>query len=161
MANESMPEEKILKIETGADNPILRKKCEIIKEITPEIKNLISEMLKTCVSSGGVGLAANQVGKSLRLFVIYAILPEKGELINAYLNPEIINMSGRKIAKEEGCLSLPGISSKAARMDKLTLEYTDENGVKKTIQASGLKARIMQHEIDHLNGILICDKISN
>lgn len=161
MVKESMSEEKILKIETGAENPILRKKCEIIKEITPEIKNLISEMLKTCASSNGVGLAANQVGKSLRLFVIYAILPKEEELISAYINPEIINTSGKKISKEEGCLSLPGISSRVARMEKLTLEYTDESGAKKTIQASGFKARIMQHEIDHLNGILICDKISN
>ena len=152
-----MNEKKILKIETGAENPILRKKCENIKKITPEIKELIQEMIKTSTKEG-IGLAANQVGKSLRLFIVTMPL-EKEYYINAYINPEIIKTAGKQIIKEEGCLSLPGFAANVKRFENLTLKYLDENGQEKTFEASDFLARIIQHEMDHLNGILIIDKI--
>ncbi|OWK26986.1 MAG: peptide deformylase [Parcubacteria group bacterium GW2011_GWA2_38_13b] len=151
-----MPEEKILKIETGAENPILRKKCENIRKITPGIKKLIREMVKISLKKG-IGLAANQIGKSLRLFVV--TLPiGKEYYINTFINPEIIKTAREQIIDKEGCLSLPNFTAGIKRFNDLTLKYLDENERDKNLEASGLLARVIQHEMDHLNGILICDK---
>lgn len=155
-----MPEIKILKIKTGAENPILRKKCEKVKKITPAARKLISDMIKTCLKNNGAGLAANQVGKSLRIFVV-SLPIGKEYYANAFINPEIINFSGKQIREQEGCLSLPSFAAVVKRFENLTLKYQDQNSEEKNIEASGLLARVIQHEIDHLNGILICDKISD
>lgn len=160
MNKESMQNKNlILEIETGVDNPILRKKTEKIKEITPETQDLIQKMIKTSIEKG-VGLSANQIGKSLRLFVV--TMPIGREYyVNVYINPEIIELSGKDTAKEEGCLSLPNFYAKIKRQENVLIEYQDELGGEQKMKASGLLARIIQHEMDHLNGILICDKISN
>ena len=165
MPNEYMPNNEKnnpkIEIQTGENNPILRKKTEIIKEITPEIEKLIEDMFEICLIHDGVGLAANQIGKSISLFVIRLRNAGKDIFLNAYLNPEIINLSSKTILKEEGCLSLPGFFAKIKRAENITIKYQDRLGAEQIIEASGFLARIIQHETDHLNGKLITDRVKN
>jgi len=134
----------------------LRKKAEEIKEITPEIKELAEDMTETMLKSerDAVGLAAPQVGVSIRMFVAQT---RNGP--GVFINPEISKKSGKE-AVEEGCLSLPGLWLKVKRAKEIELEAIDINGKKIKTKAVGLFARILQHEIDHLNGVLIIDKAS-
>ena len=134
----------------------MRKKAEEIKEITPEIKELAEDMTETMLKSerDAVGLAAPQVGVSIRMFVAQT---RNGP--GVFINPKILKKSGRETA-EEGCLSLPGIWLKVKRAKEIELEAIDINGKKIKTKAVGLFARILQHEIDHLNGVLIIDKAS-
>ena len=134
----------------------MRKKAEEIKEITPEIKRLAEDMAETMLKSDleGVGLAAPQVGVSIRMFIA-----QTGNGPGVFINPKILKKSGRETA-EEGCLSLPGIWLKVKRAKELDLEAIDINGKKIKTKAEGIFARILQHEIDHLNGILIIDKVT-
>lgn len=134
----------------------MRKKAEEIKEITPEIKELAEDMTETMLKSerDAVGLAAPQVGVSIRMFVAQT---RNGP--GVFINPEISKKSGKE-AVEEGCLSLPGLWLKVKRAKEIELEAIDINGKKIKTKAVGLFARILQHEIDHLNGVLIIDKAS-
>ena len=145
----------ILKIITHP-NPVLRKKSKEIKvkDIeTKEFKSLLSSMIKTMIETDGVGLAAPQIGKSIRLAIINS---KDGPF--CIVNPKITKKSWAKELEMEGCLSIPGIFGKVKRHKKISLTYYDRSGkkVKKSVQ--GLMARVMQHEIDHLNGILFIDK---
>ena len=134
----------------------MRKKAEEIKEITPEIKELAEDMTETMLKSerDAVGLAAPQVGVSIRMFVAQT---RNGP--GVFINPEISKKSGKE-AVEEGCLSLPGLWLKVKRAKELDLEAIDINGKKIKTKAEGIFARILQHELDHLNGILIIDKVN-
>lgn len=138
-------------------NPVLRKKAEKVKEITPEIKKLADNMIETMLKNQpeGAGLAAPQVGISMRMFVAQT---ENGPRV--FVNPEITKKSKETENLEEGCLSLPGIWLKVKRAKEAELEGVDINGQKLKIKTRGLFARIIQHEIDHLNGVLIIDKVS-
>lgn len=135
---------------------ILRKKAEKVKEITPEIKELVQDMAETMLKSEpeGVGLAAPQVGVSKRIFIAQT---EKG--LALFFNPEIVKKSRKTEIMEEGCLSLPKTWLKIKRAKQVQLEALDINGQKINIKAVGLFARILQHEIDHLNGVLIRDRV--
>jgi len=144
----------ILKIQTGQNNPILRKKSEPIIEISEEILNLAKDMIETITKIDGVGLAAPQVGKNLRLLVIRSNLSKK----QVFINPEIIKISKKTGESEEGCISLPNIFLKIKRAKSLKIKALDKNGKQFKLKAKGLLARAIQHEIDHLNGILIIDK---
>lgn len=137
--------------------PILNKKAGEIKEITPEIKKLAEDMIETLLKAEpeGVGLAAPQVGVSKRMFVAQT---EKG--LAVFINPKIIKKSKMAQTLEEGCLSLPGIYLKIKRAKLLELEALDINGKKINIKAEGFFARILQHEIDHLDGVLIIDRVN-
>lgn len=165
MPNESMPgkENEILEIEILPEDKklqeshVLRKKTEKIAKITPEIKELVRKMIKTSIEKG-IGLAANQVGKSLRLFVVTLPDPANKYIIDACINPEIIKTCGKQEIEQEGCLSLPGRVFNVKRFENLTLRYQDETGQTRVIDASGLRAQVIQHEMDHLEGVLICDK---
>ncbi len=139
-------------------NPVLHKKLEPIKEITPEIKKLILEMKKTMLESEGVGLSANQVGKDLQLFVIAEELAEEYDIPTVYINPELKIESKDKIYFEEGCLSIPGFIKEVPRSKKIWIKAMDENGKKHKFKATGLLAKIFQHECDHLNGKLIRER---
>ncbi len=141
-------------------NKILRKKLKEIKEITPEIKALISDMRKQMVESRGVGLAANQVGRDLQLFVIDKKLAEENGVPDAYINPEITEYSKESAETEEGCLSLPDYWRQIKRSKKVKIKALDENGKKVKIKARGFLARVFQHEYDHLQGTLIKDRAS-
>ena len=150
----------ILKIETGQNNPILREKSQTIEpacrqggKIDERIQILAKEMIETMIKNNGIGLSACQVGKNIRMFVIAKELSKKW----VFINPEIIKISKKTDIMEEGCLSLPGIFSRIKRPVSLKIKAIDENGKKFKLKAKNLLARAIQHEIDHLNGILIID----
>ena len=134
--------------------PVLREKALPVKEITPEILNLIKDMVETMYVDSGVGLAAPQVGVSKRIIVIDG--EEDGLIV--LINPMIVKSEG-EVVEEEGCLSLPGIYSQVKRSSKVTVKALDENGDPIEITKEGLTARALQHEIDHLDGILFIDRI--
>jgi len=143
----------ILKIQTGQNNPILRKKSQPVKEITTDMKRLIFDMFQTMRVKDGVGLAAPQIGKSLRIIVVNA-----GYDI-CIINPKIIKTSKEKEVQIEGCLSLPEIYVPVERYKEIEVEGLNEKGEKIKLKAKDLFARIIQHETDHLDGILIVDKV--
>jgi len=145
-------EEMILKIYT-IEHPVLRKKAKNVEKIDNNIKKLAEAMFETLKTVDGVGLAAPQVGKSLRMAVISY---EDQDLV--IINPEIIEKEGEWV-DIEGCLSIPGVEIPVKRAQKITVRFQDLNGKTIVMKAEGMWARIFQHEIDHLDGILIVDKI--
>ena len=144
----------ILKLEQGENNPILRKKSQPIEKIDEEILKLAQDMIETMYKANGVGLAACQVGKGIRIFV----LPENLCKKQIFINPEIIKMSKKTNSIDEGCLSLPGLFLSIKRADSLKIKAFDKNGKLFKLKTKKLLARVIQHEMDHLNGILIVDK---
>ncbi len=145
---------------TGKDNKILRTQAEPVDKITPEIRELIRKMKKIMKASNGVGLAAPQIGIQKQIFVAELLYEgEENGIFYAVINPKITNISKEKEKLEEGCLSLPKLYGEVERPKKIQVEYLDEMGKKKRLKASGLLARIFQHEIDHLNGGLFVDKV--
>jgi len=144
----------ILKIKKYPD-PILRKKCQEVKEVTEEIKNLGWDMVETMTEKKGIGLAAPQVGQLKRIIVVRT---EKGPQV--FINPKIIKKSRETIIDEEGCLSFPGLWLRIKRAKRVEIEALNENGEKISLKAEGLPARVLQHEIDHLDGILFIDRLS-
>ena len=135
-------------------DPVLRQKAQLVTEFTDELRAFINEMFDTMIEAEGVGLAAPQVGKSWRLFVIIA----DDDVRRVFINPQIIATSSDLVPFEEGCLSIPKVYEKIIRPDKVTVQAQDEFGKKFMIEADGLLARIIQHENDHLDGILYIDK---
>ena len=136
-------------------NDILRKKSKIIKfnNSKNKIKALLPDMTKTMLEEDGSGLAAPQIGKNIRLIVVNT----KDEIL-CMINPKILKKSWAKFWFEEGCLSVPGFFGEVKRAKKINCQYLDKSGNKTTIKAEGLLADIIQHEIDHLDGILFIDK---
>ena len=134
-------------------NKILREKTEKVKKIDKEIKKLAGEMIKIMIQNGGVGLAANQIGKNLSLFVAH-----HNKKFYVFINPEIEKFYGKEKIMEEGCLSIPKIWGEIKRYEGVILSYQNLFGKKKKLRAKGLLAQIIQLEIDHLNGILFIDK---
>ncbi len=144
-------------IVTGAENTILHAKNENVKDpLAPEIQALLPEMLEAMRKADGIGLAAPQIGKNLRICVI-----EIDGVIKNFINPKITSASDEKILFEEGCLSLPGEFFAIERSEQVTVRYVDEAGKDKKLRARGLWAICLQHELDHLDGILICDRYKN
>lgn len=144
----------MLPLVTGATTDILLKKTALVADaLATEIQALLPEMVETMHKAEGVGLAAPQIGKSLRLAVA-----EVDGRIYYLINPEITSLSQEKIIFEEGCLSLPGQYFPIVRSEVLTLKYQDERGLPKKLRAEGFLAVVIQHEVDHLDGILICDR---
>jgi len=145
----------ILPIETNSDNPILRQKAEKVKEITPQIKKVVLDMIETIKSDeNSVGLAAPQINQSLQIIVFKLDLDKKYITL---INPKIKKASWRKEIKNESCLSLPNFHRPVKRSKKITVQGLNIDGQLVEIKAEGFLARVIQHEIDHLNGILICD----
>ena len=134
--------------------PVLREKALPVKEITPEILNLIKDMAETMYTASGVGLAALQVGVPKRIILVDG--EEDGLIV--LINPMIVKSEGEVVA-EEGCLSVPDIYSQVKRSSKVTIKALNENGDPIEITEEGLIARALQHEIDHLDGILFVDRI--
>ena len=134
--------------------PVLRGKALPIKEITPEILNFTKDMAETMYADSGVGLAAPQVGVSKRIITIDG--EEDGLIV--LINPVIVKSEGEVVA-EEGCLSIPGIYSQVNRSSEVTVKALNENGDLIKINKEGITARALQHEIDHLDGILFIDRI--
>ncbi len=144
-----------MKIEIGENNPILRKKAKRIEKITLQIKELILNMSKILESDpNDVGLAAPQVGQSVQLIIIKPSLNSK---LLVLINPKLKKKSFGKETMEEACLSLPGFSALIKRYKKIVIEALNPDGKLIKIETNGFPARIIQHEMDHLNGILISD----
>jgi peptide deformylase len=144
----------ILQIQKGENNPILRKKTQPVGKIDESILRLTRDMIETMNKNNGVGLSANQVGKDIRLFVVHPNLSKK----TVFINPEFTKISKNKIIFEEGCLSVPGVYKKLQRAKSLKIKATDEFGKQFNLKVKDMLARVIQHELDHLNGILIIDK---
>ena len=136
-------------------NEILRKESVEVKNPTSvETKQLIAEMIQTLRANNGLGLAAPQVGKNLRLCII-----EIEHELFVLINPEIKSLSKEKLLSEEGCLSFPNKFLDIQRSKRIKIKAIDSNGKKQIIRARGLLARAIQHEIDHMNGVLIVDRV--
>ncbi|NLW24642.1 MAG: peptide deformylase [Clostridia bacterium] len=133
----------------------LREKSKIVSKITPNIKKLIDNMLETMYDAKGVGLAAPQVGVLKRVIVI-----DVGEGPLALINPEIVEASGEE-TDYEGCLSFPGLIGEVTRKAWVKVKGLDRDGKTITVEGEGLLARALQHEIDHLEGILFIDRAKN
>lgn len=153
----------ILPIVTYND-PILREKTEEVEENSDELQELIDNMIETMYNSDGVGLAAPQVGRKERLFVMDSdpMLEEDevkyGPMV--FINPVILEKKGNKVPMEEGCLSIPEVSDKVFRPETITIEYSDRDFNKMRLEANGWTSRIIQHEYDHLDGVLFIDYLS-
>lgn len=144
-------------------DPILRKKAEPITEDFEDLKGFIQNMFETMYTSDGVGLAAPQVGQSIRIFVLDTITDEEDEPVGikkAFINPEIIEIYGDKWVMNEGCLSVPEIREDVLRPEFVRIKYHDENFVEHEETFSGFTARVIQHEYDHLEGIMFVDYLN-
>lgn len=144
-----------MQIQVGTDNPVLRKKSIKIDRFDKSLKKLIKEMKETMNDFKGVGLAAPQVGIHERLVLVN--LDQKK--VVAMINPEIIEFSSETKIDEEGCLSVPGKFDLVERAVSIKVKFQDENSKENILVLKDLNARIVQHEIDHLNGVLFVDKI--
>jgi peptide deformylase len=144
----------VLKVRKYGD-PTLRRSAAPVGEVTPEIRAIISDMTETMYDEVGIGLAAPQVGISLRLIVI---ADEDGRDVQALLNPAIVERGG-EVTGEEGCLSIPGVFAPVARAAWVKVEARSVAGRPLTIDARGLRARVLQHEIDQLDGVLFIDRV--
>ncbi len=150
----------LLTIKSVGD-PVLRKNSSEVTEITQDLKQLAIDMLDTMYDAPGIGLAAPQVGKSVRLFVLDLTpedIEEKKPLV--FFNPVVIPES-EPVEIEEGCLSIPGIYANVIRPEKITVKALDKNGTPfELTEIDGMLSRCIQHEVDHLDGILFIDKLS-
>jgi peptide deformylase len=145
-------------------DPVLRKKATDIKKGT-DLKTLVADMHETMQAAHGIGLAAPQIGKGIRLFVVDATTledePELKDFKKAFVNPTIIEEAGEPWDFEEGCLSIPNIRENVSRKEKIRIHYFDENWNEFEEEFDGMKARIIQHEYDHIEGKLFIDYLSS
>lgn len=146
-------------------DPILKREAEEIEKGYPGLQELINNMFETMYNAEGVGLAAPQIGKSIRLFIVDASPfeeeePKLKDFKKVFINPIIVEESGKSWAFNEGCLSIPGIREDVNRQPKITIEYFDRdfNLIEESFE--GLAARVIQHEYDHVDGILFTDHIN-
>ena len=145
----------VLKIRCVPD-PVLRRKAKRISALDAKVQKLIDDMLETMPAASGVGLAAPQVGVSLRLVVIG--MP--GEELLVLINPEVVKRSGEREV-DEGCLSIPGYRGKVKRSEAVTVKARDRSWKERRYKGSELLGQVLEHEIDHLNGVLYIDGIEN
>ena len=136
-------------------DPVLRRRSAEVADVTPELRATIADMIETMYEEEGIGLAAPQVGIPLRLMVIGHDARREPQ---ALLNPRIVDRGG-EVTAEEGCLSIPGIFAQVARAEWVDLEATDVDGQPVKVHGKGLLARVLQHEMDHLDGVLFIDRL--
>ncbi len=156
----------------GYGDPVLRKVCTEIGKDYHNLNELIENMYETMYSASGVGLAAPQVSLPIRLFIVdcapFAEMEgnteEEAEFLKTYkktfINAKILSEEGEEWAFNEGCLSIPDVHENVVRRERITIEYYDENFEKHTDVIDGLAARVIQHEYDHIEGVLFTDKLS-
>ena len=138
----------------------LNKPSAKVEAVTDEVRALLSDMLETMYANDGIGLAAVQIGVHLRCIVIDVAVREGRNEPIKIINPEIIDESQDISVFQEGCLSFPDQFSDVERPESVSIRYTDENGEQKTMKAEGIMATCLQHEIDHVNGVVFVDHIS-
>ncbi|MFH1052166.1 MAG: peptide deformylase [bacterium] len=144
-------------------HPLMKKKTEDVTEIDSNIKKLVEDMFETMYKDDGIGLAANQVGVSKSLIVVDTSVSSEEKYRHppiVMLNPEIEDESVQEVEMSEGCLSIPKFNDKVWRPEKIQVRYFDLNGNQKVIEANDLLSRVIQHEIDHLDGILFYERLS-
>lgn len=142
-------------------DPVLREPAEVVLEVDDDIRQLVRDMLETMYHAQGIGLAAPQVGVSRRVIVVDLGDSEENEVgAVALVNPSVVEASRKKDRAPEGCLSIPGMEEVVERAATVTVEGLNPDGETVTLEASGLLGRALQHEIDHLDGVLFFDRIS-
>jgi peptide deformylase len=142
--------------------PVLKKKAIEISNEYDGLENLLEDMWETMYNAQGVGLAAPQIGKSIRLFIVDSTqINEEGDtssgIKKVFINPTMLNEFGEECSYEEGCLSIPNIRAEVERLDKIKIKYLDENFVEHIDEFNNFDARVIQHEYDHIEGILFTD----
>ncbi|MBT7529258.1 peptide deformylase [Flavobacteriaceae bacterium] len=154
-------------------HPVLKRKAEVINKDYPKLKELIENMFETMYNASGVGIAAPQIGLSIRLFIVDTNPFAEDDSLSdndrnqlksfkkIFINPVIIDEKGGEWSFEEGCLSIPNIREGVLRQKQITIQYHDENFNKHTDSFDGLLARVIQHEYDHIEGVLFTDKLSS
>jgi peptide deformylase len=148
-----------LSIQTGTDNKILRNKSERVGKIDKKIRKLIDNMFETLIAEQGLGLAAPQVGENFRIILARLNFDSPEEMIKPLINPEIILASKETVFAEEGCLSLPNCWKQVERFRMIRVRFDDIKGGSHILELENLDARIIQHEVDHLNGVLFIDRV--
>jgi peptide deformylase len=138
--------------------PVLQKPAESVAEFTPDLQQLIDDMIDTMYAAPGIGLAATQIGVGLRVCVIDLSVGKRGGELLTLVNPEFVERDGMQL-EEEGCLSLPEFTATVPRPMRVVVRALDRQGAPRTIEGSGLLARALQHEIDHLDGLLFIDRL--
>jgi len=141
-------------------DPILREKCHPVEEINEQLRALAANMVETAIAAPGVGLAASQVGEPIRLIVIDLSIGEDPEQLHILLNPEIEIIGKNEIEVEEGCLSLPEIFEKVKRPERIRVRALNLEGKKVILDADGRLARVLHHEVEHLEGKLLIDRLN-
>lgn len=153
-------------------NPVLRKKCENVSDNYNKLSELISNMWETMYASSGVGLAAPQIGLSIRMFIVDASPFSEDEKLDkderiklstfkkVFINPELIPITKKLNTFNEGCLSIPDVREDVVRENEILIKYYDEYFNKHELELDGLRARVVQHEFDHIEGVLFTDKLS-
>ena len=143
-----------------APDPVLKVKCTKVAEIDDDLRQLMDDMLETMYHAPGVGLAAPQVGIARRVIVVDCARANEGPRPIRMVNPELLGVSEEEAVQEEGCLSLPGHYADVTRPAEAKVRYLDETGAEHAMDVKGLLATCIQHEIDHIDGILFVDHIS-
>lgn len=144
---------------------VLRKECKLVTSDYPELPKLIDDLFETMYDTEGIGIAAPQIGKDIALFVVDITSfedeePQLKDFKKVFINPEILEYSGDKWAFNEGCLSVPGIREDVWREETITIKYLDENFEEHIDTLSGMASRVIQHEYDHLQGVVFTDRLS-
>lgn len=145
-------------------DPVLKRKAKSIEERTPYINQVVNNLFETMDNANGVGLAAPQIGISIRLFVLDSTPMVKNDqeegVRKAFINPEILDKSGKEWALEEGCLSIPGIRENVNRLNTIKIKYQDTEWQWQEEELDGMLARIIQHEYDHIEGVLFTNYLT-
>jgi len=148
---------------TYIGNPILKRPTHPVTEFGEELSSLLPGMLEIMREAGGVGLAANQAGLDLRMALVVANVEQEDrqeDEILLLVNPEIVQSSKEECSIEEGCLSIPGLRAEVTRPERIRLEYQDVQGRRSELETGGFLARVIQHELDHLDGVLFVERLS-
>lgn len=141
-------------------DPVLRQVSKPVETVNNSIRRLADDMLETMYDAPGIGLAAIQVGEPLRMLVVDVSKDEDGKNPQVFINPEILQYADDPSTYEEGCLSIPGYYAEVERPAGIKVKYLDRDGKEQMIDADGILSTCLQHEIDHLNGVLFIDHIS-
>lgn len=148
-----------LKIITGEKNPILRAVSEPVKKFDAGLRRFAKDLKDTMIAADGLGIAAPQVGKNIRVFIVALNHKSENEVIVPMINPQITAHSAEVEVAEEGCLSVPGKYGNVERFKSVTVEFFDLGGERQVFELRGLNARVVQHETDHINGVLFVDRV--
>ena len=144
-----------------APHPVLKAKAQPVETVDAEVRQMMDDMLETMYDAPGIGLAAPQIGVGSRVIVLDIAKEDEPKAPMAMVNPELVWVSDEDASYEEGCLSVPEHYAEVVRPARIRVKYLDREGAKQELEADGLLATVIQHEMDHLDGILFIDHLSN